>query len=445
MDDCHGYNHGDRTSANLVGSSNHGSHCTGTIGATTDNDLGVAGVAGGRGNHPGVSILTSVGFGRVGSRGFAEAIVYGADMGSHISSNSWGYTSPNVADRAVLEAISYATSREVLVVFAAGNSNSNQAFYPAFSNEVVAVAATDNTGAAASFTNYGSWVDIAAPGVRIASTGLSASQPRVNSDEYLYLSGTSMACPHVSGVLALGKCLNPSATSADLKGCLLNTATPLNSNRDLGRGMVNPPEFLKCVQTLATDSSPTVSPTQSPTDKPSTATPTSTPTSNPTAAPANNQCRVDQCQEATPDITGCASCRSCQEAVCEADAFCCGNEWDGLCVIEARDLCPCPCARNEDECTSGCGNCRQIRSNEQGCSCESCRDQVCALAPDCCTQGWGLLCAVRAVLFCDTCTSSAASTTSSTKDHPLDALELKHKDQEAMIAALFSPTDTNHN
>ena len=70
-------------------------------------------------------------------------------MGSHISSNSWGYTSPNVADRAVLEAISYATSREVLVVFAAGNSNSNQAFYPAFSNEVVAVAATDNTGAAA--------------------------------------------------------------------------------------------------------------------------------------------------------------------------------------------------------------------------------------------------------------------------------------------------------
>ena len=55
----------------------------------------------------------------------------------------------------------------------------------------------------------------------------------------------------------------------------------------------------------------------------------------------------------------------------------------------------------DDECRSSCGDCHQLRRNERGCSCESCRHQVCAVTPDCCTQGWGLLCAVRAILFCD--------------------------------------------
>ncbi|KAL7572436.1 hypothetical protein ACA910_006614 [Epithemia clementina (nom. ined.)] len=249
-DDCHGYNHADNNGEILLGDGAHGSHCTGTIAANTDNGIGVTGVAGGRGIHPGVSIMTSVGFGASGSGGFAEAIVYAADNGAHISSNSWGYTTSGFSDPVVLAAIDYADARNVLVVFAAGNDGSNAQHYPAYYSKAIAVAATDNDGVAASFTNFGqSWVDIAAPGVRIASTGLSQNQPNIDSDQYIYLSGTSMACPHVAGVLALGKCLYPSATAPELKRCLFDTATNIN-NPDLGSGLVNPLGFLNCVLDL---------------------------------------------------------------------------------------------------------------------------------------------------------------------------------------------------
>jgi subtilisin family serine protease len=92
-DDCHGYNHANDAGwpvSELLGGGDHGSHCTGTIAANTNNGVGVAGIAGGGNVHKGVSIMTSVGFGYGGAAsGFAEALVYAADNGAKVSSNRY--------------------------------------------------------------------------------------------------------------------------------------------------------------------------------------------------------------------------------------------------------------------------------------------------------------------------------------------------------------------
>ena len=91
VDDCHGYNHADGTGTDLLGDGSHGSHCAGTIAADSNNGIGVAGVAGGDGTPgSGASIMISVGFGSTFTGGFAEALVYGADNGAQVSSNSSG-------------------------------------------------------------------------------------------------------------------------------------------------------------------------------------------------------------------------------------------------------------------------------------------------------------------------------------------------------------------
>ena len=91
IDDCHGYNHADGTGTDLLGDGSHGSHCAGTIAADSNNGIGVAGVAGGDGTPgSGASLMISVGFGSTFTGGFAEALVYGADNGAQVSSNSSG-------------------------------------------------------------------------------------------------------------------------------------------------------------------------------------------------------------------------------------------------------------------------------------------------------------------------------------------------------------------
>ena len=141
----------------------------GTVAADTNNDVGVAGVAGGDGTaDSGAKIMVSVGFGSSSTGGFAEALVYGADNGAQISSNSWGYISSGVVEQAVLDAIDYYTDSasdggegiEGIVVFAAGNDNSNANYYPGFYDKTVAVAATTNGGSRAYFSNYGEWISV---------------------------------------------------------------------------------------------------------------------------------------------------------------------------------------------------------------------------------------------------------------------------------------------
>jgi len=257
-DDCYGYNHAD-DDTDLLGDGSHGTHCSGTIAADNDNEEFGAGVAGGKGGEAGASLMTSVVFGTSYTTGFAEALVYGADNGAHISSNSWGYTTPDVYDQDVLDAIDYAVNEGVIVVFAAGNDDSSDCYYPGCYENVIGVAAVDNDRVRASFSNYGDWVDISAPGVNIYST------VSVADGSFDYYSGTSMACPHVAGLLALGLGINSGMSTEDTMQCLTSTATSLDDDNpnyidELGVGMIDAFAFVSCMGVNAT-SAPTGTPT----------------------------------------------------------------------------------------------------------------------------------------------------------------------------------------
>jgi len=282
VDDCHGYNHADDTGTNLQGNGWHGTHTAGTIAADTDNGLGVAGVAGGTPSAPGIKLMISVGFGKTGSRGFAEALVYGANNGAQISSNSWGFTQAGVMPNSIADAIDYYNTFEGIVVFASGNAGSDEPYFPGAYEGVVGVAAVDNSGEAAGFTNYGEAVDIAAPGVKVLST--------VTDGGYGTASGTSMACPHLAGVLSLGLSANPTITKAELLNCAYATSRNVDNlnlakyHGGLGAGLVDAEAFVTC----AIDGAPSSAPTSTP--MPSTASPSSAPSVSPAPTAACGPC-----------------------------------------------------------------------------------------------------------------------------------------------------------
>jgi gliding motility-associated-like protein len=202
-----------------VSADEHGTHVAGTIAAVSNNGTGVAGIAGGSGSGDGVKLLSCQIFeGENGALG-ANAITWGADNGAVISQNSWGYKVKGAYNQVDRDAINYFISRAGkkpdgsprdntpmvggIVIFAAGNDNDNSNdWYPGAWEEVVAVAAVGPTGKRAYYSNYGTWVDITAPGgdVYVSSRTVYSTSP---NGEYGYKQGTSMACPHVSGVAAL--------------------------------------------------------------------------------------------------------------------------------------------------------------------------------------------------------------------------------------------------
>lgn len=188
----------------------HGTHVTGTIAATTNNGIGVASLGFGAQIIAG-KVLNNSGSGSLAN--IASGITWAADNGAKVINMSLGGTSGSTA---LQSAVNYAWNKGVVVVAAAGNSNTTAANYPAYYTNSIAVAATDRNDARASFSNYGSWVDIAAPGVDVGST-------YINS-QYVYMSGTSMASPHVSALAALVWSSSYGTSASAVRSRIISTA-----------------------------------------------------------------------------------------------------------------------------------------------------------------------------------------------------------------------------
>lgn len=197
----------------------HATHVAGTIAAVSNNGIGVAGIAGGNGSGNGVRLMSCQMLQGETSVSGGQAIAWGADRGAVISQNSWQYKNEDAqsqADRTAINYfIQYAGKDEHgqplpgtpmvggIVIFAAGNNNNNKNNrYPGAWPEVLSVAAVGPTGKRASYSNYGTSVDISAPGGD-PSVDARTVLSTLPNNTYGYMYGTSMACPHVSGVAAL--------------------------------------------------------------------------------------------------------------------------------------------------------------------------------------------------------------------------------------------------
>lgn len=224
----------------------HGTHCAGIIGAATNNGIGIASLGYGISILP-IACSDSTMPGRVVS-GY-EGIIYAVDFGANVISLSWGGSNFSNTGQKVID---YAISKNIVVVAAAGNDNDNIQKYPAAFNGVISVAATDDQDKKANFSNYGSWVDISAPGVDIWSTVTGSSQ------KYDYMSGTSMACPLVAGLCGLMLSQNSRLKVAELEKCLKSTADDISNsnpgfNGQLGVGRINAQKALQCIKPIFAD------------------------------------------------------------------------------------------------------------------------------------------------------------------------------------------------
>lgn len=210
----------------------HGTHVAGIIGAATNNGIGIAGIAGGSGKKDGVKLMSAQIFDdgkSAGVSGCAKAIKYGADNGAVISQNSWSYSNsayPNVTRwlascSAEADAIDFFVEyagtddgpiKGGLVFFSAGNDghlDRGGMKFPAAYEPCIAVASIGPDFKAAYYTDYGTWVDIAATGGDLLTNrtygGVYSTVPEQNSEGlgYAFKQGTSMACPTMSGIAAL--------------------------------------------------------------------------------------------------------------------------------------------------------------------------------------------------------------------------------------------------
>lgn len=221
IDDIHGANfvNPQAPTGNPLDDQGHGSHCSGTIGAKGNDGVGIVGVAWDV-QIMGVKFLGSDGSGTL--EGAILAIDYATRMGAKILSNSWAGGSYS---KLLEEAIQRADQGGALFVAASSNSAGNndiQPVYPATYNvpNIISVAAIDNRGSLADFSNYGrSSVHVAAPGVNVFSS--------VQGGKYDSWSGTSMATPHVSGIAALVLSANEGMTHHEIKDRIIAGARPL--------------------------------------------------------------------------------------------------------------------------------------------------------------------------------------------------------------------------
>jgi len=227
-------------------SSWHGTHVAGTIAAVTNNGKGVAGTA----FSAKVVPVRVLGAGGGYDSDIADAIIWasgGTVSGVPANANpaeviNLSLGGSGACGTTTQTAINGAVSRGTTLVIAAGNDNGNVSnASPANCNNVVAVGAVTSTGARASYSNYGTLVDVAAPGSAVLST-LNAGTAGPGAESYASYSGTSMATPHVAGVVALIQSVsNPAKTPAQIEALLKSSARafPSTPSQPIGTGIVN--------------------------------------------------------------------------------------------------------------------------------------------------------------------------------------------------------------
>ena len=197
----------------------HGTHVAGIIAAEANNTVGIAGVA----NQAVIMPIKVIGANCLGSYSrLMEGILYAVEQGVRIISitSGGGYDHNGLHD-----AITYARSQGVLVAVAAGNRGNDLPFYPGSYEESFTVAGTDIDDKQYGMSNYGEQIDIAAPATNIMSTYWSEAA----GSSYSYMTGTSMAAPHVAAVAALILAIDPKLSLTDLENTLLSSATDLGS------------------------------------------------------------------------------------------------------------------------------------------------------------------------------------------------------------------------
>jgi len=210
----------------------HGTFTAGIIAAKADNGTGIAGISSGA-RLVAVKVLDAEGHGTTENicRGIDFAVSHGAKV---INMSFGGYGN----DVAMESAVNRAVSKGVVCVAAAGNDNTDQYMIPSDYDACISVIATDRNNVKTWYSNYGAYKDICAPGgdPRVSGGGIYST---CLGGGYVYMSGTSAACPVVSATAALMLSANPSLTVSQVKNILYGTAVYVGSANFYGHGLVN--------------------------------------------------------------------------------------------------------------------------------------------------------------------------------------------------------------
>jgi subtilisin family serine protease len=222
VDDVNGWNFVDGNN-NLADDNGHGTQVAGVAGASTNNAIGIAGMCW---NCRLMIVKAMQASGVANYSDIAAAVNYAAAKGAQVINISLG----GYADSATLRAAIEAASNTAVIVGGAGNDNVSTAFYPAAYSNVLAVASTTSSDTKAPFSDYGSWVDVAAPGVAISTT--------FSGGDYGTSEGTSLSAPLVAGLAGLIKSAHPDWSSALVRAQIVHTTDAITETQ-LGSGRVN--------------------------------------------------------------------------------------------------------------------------------------------------------------------------------------------------------------
>lgn len=235
IDDVHGYNFID-DSADLTDEHGHGTGIASVIAARTNNQKGIAGV------DQKARIMVLKALNEIGGGEFndiVEAVRYAADNGAKVINMSFG---ASAGDRDLRSAIDYAISKNVIIVAASGNAGEDRIFYPAAYKSVISVGSIDDSDRHSDFSNYGSGLDVVAPGEEIIMADL--------DDGFMEAAGSSFASALVSGIACLAVAVNPSLTQSQFTELLHTTSHKIGSKSPSDKYGYGKPDALQILESL---------------------------------------------------------------------------------------------------------------------------------------------------------------------------------------------------